>query len=315
MGVHFMRKLTTLAAATVLAAGALAGTVVIPAAAAAPAHPQAKPSHSPHPTKTPTSTPTTDPTALPRPDHVVIAVFENKDYSTIAGSPTFSAWAKEGALLTDSHGVTHPSEPNYLALWSGSTQGITDDSCPHTFTTPNLGQQLIAAGASAAVYSEALPSAGSTVCGAGTSPHLYARRHNPVVDWTQTADAAHNLPWSSFPSDYSTLPTVSMVVPDTCDDMHDCSVATGDAWLGSKLSAYKDWAKTHNSVLLVTFDEDSYSTTNNNHIYTFMIGQHVRPGSTYSTRVDHYGVLHTIEQAYGLTQLGPSEAPVTGVYQ
>jgi acid phosphatase len=96
--------------------------------------------------------------------------------------------------------------------------------------------------------------------------------------------------------------------------MHDCSVSTGDAWLGSKLSAYKDWAKTHNSVLIVTFDEDSYATSANQ-IYTFMIGQHVRPGATYGARVDHYGILHTIEDAYGLPELGPTEASVTGVYQ
>jgi phosphatidylinositol-3-phosphatase len=322
-GVRSMKKFATLAAAGTLAAAALIGTMTIPAAVAAPATSHAKPSHKPSPTPTtsptPTATPTPTPTAsdsstLPTPDHVVIAMFENEDSTAIASSPTFSAWAKEGALLTDSHGITHPSEPNYLALWSGSTQGVTDDSCPHTFTTANLGQQLIASGRSTSIYSERLPAAGSTTCNAGTSPHTYARRHNPLADWTQTADAAHNLPWTSFPSDYSTLPTVSMVVPDTCDDMHDCSVSTGDAWLANNLQSYKDWAMTHNSVLIVTFDEDSSSTTANK-IYTFLDGQHIRPGSTYASRVTHYGVLHTIEQAYGLTELGTSEAPITGIYQ
>jgi phosphatidylinositol-3-phosphatase len=308
-----MNKLATVAAATALATGAILGTVTIPAAVAAPGHVHVKPTHKPSPSPSASTSPTTS-TSLPTPDHVVIALFENKDYSAISTSPTFSSWAKAGALLTDSHGVTHPSQPNYLALWSGSTQGITDDSCPHTFSTANLGQQLIAAGRSVKIYSEGLPSAGSTTCSAGTSPQTYARKHNPLVDWTQTADAAHNLPWTSFPSDYTTLPTVSLVVPDECNDMHDCSVSTGDAWLSSKLAAYKTWAMTHNSVLIVTFDEGS-TTTTANQIYTFMVGQHIRPGSTYGTRVTHYGVLHTLEQAYGLTQLGTSEAPITGVYQ
>src|SRR3954454_18749697 len=108
-----MKKPTPVAAATPLAPGALIGTATIPAAVAAPTHSHVKPGHKPSPTPStttpPTTGPSTTPTTLPRPDHVVIAVFENKDYSAISTSPTFSSWAKSGALLTDSHGVTHPS--------------------------------------------------------------------------------------------------------------------------------------------------------------------------------------------------------------
>ena len=120
---------------------------------------------------------------VPVPDHVVIVVEENHSYAEIIGSaaaPYINSLAQQGALFTASHGVTHPSEPNYLALFSGSTQGVTDDSCPHTFSTANLGSELIAAGGSFIGYSEDLPAPGSTVCTSGA----YARKHNPWVNFS-----------------------------------------------------------------------------------------------------------------------------------
>jgi acid phosphatase len=242
-----------------------------------------------------------------------VVVFENKDYAAISSSPTFAAWAKEGALLTDSHGVTHPSEPNYLALWSGGTQGVTDDSCQDV-TANNLGEQLITLGYSVRGFLDAMPTAGYTGCTYGTGQHVYARKHNPLVDFAATAGAGHNVPFTQWPSDYSRLPTVSLVVPDLCNDMHDCTVATGDAWLRTELGDYKAWAGRHNSLLVVTFDEDS-AETSANRIYTFLLGEHVSPGATYSSRVTHVNVLHTIEQAYGLPQLGSAAAPITGIYR
>src|SRR5438105_2086790 len=82
-------------------------------------------------------------------DHVVIVIMENHGYSQIIGSssaPYINNLAKQNALMTQSFAIGHPSEPNYHELWSGSNQGVTDDSCPHTFTTGSLGQQLISAG-------------------------------------------------------------------------------------------------------------------------------------------------------------------------
>ena len=115
---------------------------------------------------------------LPRPDHIVMVIEENHSYSQIIESPDapyINSLAAEGAVFTQSFGVTYPSQPNYLALFSGSTQGITDNSCPHTFTTPNLGHALLEAGLTFAGYSENLPSVGSLICSVG----LYARKHNP----------------------------------------------------------------------------------------------------------------------------------------
>jgi hypothetical protein len=248
--------------------------------------------------------------AVPRPDHIVLVMFENKKYSQINGSssaPYFNSLAGQGAKFTKSFGVTHPSQPNYIALFSGSTQGVTSDSCPQNYTGKNnLGAQLIAAGLTFKGYSESMPSNGYTGCTSGT----YARKHNGWVDFNNVP-AASNLTYASFPTDFTTLPTVSFVSPNLCSDMHDCSIGTGDTWLNSHLSAYATWAKTHNSLLIVTFDEDSGTTTNQ--IFTAFVGQHVKVGS-YTEQINHYNILTTIESAYGLSTLN-SAAPITDVWQ
>jgi len=236
---------------------------------------------------------------VPRPDHVVIVIFENTSASSIIGNsqaPYFNQLANTGANFTNAHAVTHPSEPNYLDLFSGSNQGVTDDSCPHTFSTANEGAQLIAAGLTFTGYSEDLPSAGSTVCTSGN----YARKHNPWVNFTNVP-AADNQPFTAFPTDFTQLPTVSWVVPNLCDDMHDCSIPTGDTWLKNHLDAYVQWAKTHNSVLITTFDENDGSA--GNQIATIFNGQPVKQGG-YGEAINHFSVLRTIEDMYGLPYAG-----------
>ncbi|MDH6134137.1 hypothetical protein P3T37_003539 [Kitasatospora sp. MAA4] len=239
--------------------------------------------------------------SVPQPDHVVVVIFENTAEGSIIGNsnaPYFNQLANSGALFTNAFAIEHPSEPNYLDLFSGSNQGVTDDSCPHTFSTANEGAQLIAKGLTFTGYSEDLPSAGSTVCTAGTSS--YARKHNPWVNFSNVP-AADNQPFSAFPTDFTKLPTVSWVVPNLCNDMHDCSTATGDTWLKAHLDSYVQWAKAHNSVLITTFDEDD--SAGNNQIATIFNGQPVKTG-TYNEHVDHFGVLRTIEDMYGLPYAG-----------
>ena len=249
---------------------------------------------------------------VPRYDHVVIVMEENHSYSEIIGSSSApyinNTLAAGGALFTQSFAIEHPSEPNYLDLFSGSNQGVTDDSCPHTFSGNNLGSQLISAGKTFKGYSESMPSDGYTGCSSGE----YRRKHNGWVNFS-TVPAASNLRYSVFPSsaNYASLPTVSFVSPNMCNDMHDCSVGTGDTWLKNNLSAYASWAKTHNSLLIVTFDEDSGTTTNQ--IFTAFVGQHVKVGS-YTEQINHYNILTTIESAYGLSTLN-SAAPITDVWQ
>jgi hypothetical protein len=249
--------------------------------------------------------------ALPRPDHVVIVVLENHAYGEViqnSKAPYISSLATSGATLTQSFAVTHPSQPNYLALYSGSTQGLTSDSCPHTYSSANLGQELLATGKTFIGYSESMPSDGYTGCTSGR----YARKHNPWVNFTNVPASA-NLRYTRFPTDFTQLPTVSFVIPNLCNDMHDCSVSTGDTWMKNNLDGYVRWAKTHNSVLLLTFDEDDYGASNR--IPSLFVGQPVKPGS-YSTRVTHYGILRTLLDMYGLPCVGSacSAAPLTTIW-
>jgi len=234
------------------------------------------------------------------PAHTVVVVLENHGYGEVIGSPQapyLNGLARQGALLTDSRAVTHPSEPNYLALFSGSTQGVTDDSCPHQFPGPSLGSELIAAGRTFTGYSEGLPATGSQACTSGE----YARKHVPWINF-RSVPAADSQPWSSFPAgEYQRLPTVSFVIPDLCHDMHDCPVATGDTWLRAHLSGYAAWAMTHDSLLIVTWDENDGSP--GNQIPTILAGQPVRPGR-YGQPITHYSVLRTLETLYRLPLLG-----------
>jgi hypothetical protein len=109
-------------------------------------------------------------------------------------------------------------------------------------------------------------------------------RPRPRVDFGNVPASA-NQPFSAFPTDFTRLPTVSSVVPNLCNDMHDCSIATGHTWLRVHLEAYAQWARTHDSLLIVTFDEDDFTTSNQ--IPTFFAGPMVKPG-TYGESVTHY---------------------------
>jgi len=239
--------------------------------------------------------------AIPRPAHVVIVVEENRSQANIIGSksaPFINALAARGAVMAQSFAETHPSEPNYLALFAGSTFGVTKDVCPvNAGAAPNLASELLAAGYTFAGFAEGLPAVGSTVCSAGK----YARKHVPWANFTNVPPA-NSLPFSSFPmGNFASLPTVSFVIPDNDNNMHDGSVAQGDAWLNRQLSGYADWAAANNSLLIVTWDEDDNSSRNQ--IPTVIYGAHVQPG-TYDEQISHYNVLSTLEQMYGLPKTG-----------
>src|SRR5262249_4556192 len=228
--------------------------------------------------------------AVPPPDHVVIVIEENHSFSSIIGSsqaPYINSLARQGALFTQSFPVTHPSQANYLDPFSGSTQGITSDACPHTFAGGNLGSQLIAAGLDFAGYSEGLPSIGSKVCSSGA----YVRKHNPWVDFSNVP-SGDNLRFADFPTDLRTLPTVSFVVPNLNNHIHDGTIVRADTWLRDHIDPYVQFAKTHNSLLILTWDEDDHSQSNR--IPTIFVGPMVKPGR-YSERITHYNVLRTVE--------------------
>ncbi|MGH3628663.1 MAG: alkaline phosphatase family protein, partial [Sciscionella sp.] len=230
------------------------------------------------------------------PGHVVVVMEENHGYSDIIGNPSapyINSLAARGALFTDSHGVSHPSEGNYIALYSGHTYGLTDDTCGTRVNEPNLYTQL---DGDMVNYSESLS---GDRC--GNSGGLYSPWHNATSYFTNVPPSG-NRPFTAFPTDYATLPKVAFVAPNMQDDMHDGSVARGDRWLRSNLGGYAEWARQHNSLLILTWDEDE-GTQGQNRIATIAIGEHVAPG-TYPQRITHYTVLRTLESLFGLAPLG-----------
>ena len=248
------------------------------------------------------------------PVHTLIVMLENHSYGEVIGNgsaPFLNKLARSGALFTRSHAITHPSQPNYLALFSGSTQGITGDDCPQRFTGPNLASELLAAGYTFTGYAQGLPGVGSNTCNVGT---YYARRHVPWSNFTNVPSSLSK-PFTAFPAgNFAALPTVSFVIPNLCHDMHDCAVSTGDAWLRARIGPYAAWAMTHRSLLIVDFDENDGSP--GNMITTIFYGGTVRPGR-YGEPITHYSVLRTIENLYGLRPLGQAAGakPITNVWR
>jgi len=252
------------------------------------------------------------PDAGPHANNVVVVIMENRDYDLIIGSSQAPYINKtlvpQAALMTNSHAITHPSEPNYLALFSGSTQGVTDDSCPHTFGTSNAGQELIAAGKSFDGYSESMPYNGYTGCYSGE----YARKHNPWVNFTNVPPAS-NLVYNGFTA---TPPTLAIVVPNLCNDMHDCSTQTGDTWLSKNVPAILKYNKKHDGLFILTWDEADPDANGKNQIATLLIGPMVKPGK-YNQDVDHYSILRTIEDIAGVacTAGACKAAPVKKIWK
>jgi hypothetical protein len=249
--------------------------------------------------------------SLPRPDHVVIVIEENKPFSRIIGNPEapyINKLAAHGMLFTRSYGVAHPSQPNYLALFSGVTHGIRSDVCPLELEGGNLADALVGKGLSFTSYAESLPRQGFEGCSYGA----YYRKHNPVANWKGLT--VLNQPFGAFPQNFENLPAVALLIPDQDNDMHDGSIAQGDAWMAKNVEPYVQWAMSHNSLLIVTWDEDDGSA--DNRVATLFIGPMVQSGHN-EQRIDHYSILRTIEEMFGLEYLGNSAGakPIDNVWQ
>ena len=208
-------------------------------------------------------------------------------------------------MFTESFAVSHPSQPNYLALYSGSTHGVKNDACPLKLTGTNLGSQLISAGLSFTGYSEGLPSAGFSGCTAAAG---YARKHAPWANFSSLPPSTHQ-PFSLFArADFHTLPTVAFVVPTLSHDMHDGSVTQGDAWLKAALDSYVQWSRANNGLLILTWDEDD--DHHKNQILTVFVGPMVKPGVV-NRHITHYDVLRTLEAMYKLPYAGKAASAST----
>ena len=277
--------------------------------------------------------------APPRPSHVVIVIEENHSFNQILGTTDdignakpgdgvsyrnnagyFVDLATMGVSFTNAHGETHPSQPNYIALFSGGTQGITGDectadhikcngqACPATISAPSLAGQLIGTGLSFKAYAEGYdPSSNS--CQVGD----YAAKHCP---WTSFVDIQHDhaylvKPFTDFSkSSFANLPDVAFVMPNLKHDMHDGKdpgrITAAANWLSSNLKPYVDWAMANNSLLIVTWDENQGNLKTDkadNQIPTLFIGPMLHSGSQ-SDRIDHYAILRAVEDMFGLPYLG-----------
>ena len=241
--------------------------------------------------------------------HVVVVVFENKEASSIAGNPdapTFNALARRYATITHYDAVAHPSLPNYLALVSGSTHGISSDCTDCVVRARSLADTLAAAGKSWKTYAED-----------------YAKKHDPFLYFRDVAGSRARrdrvVPFTRLGRDLARqrLPDFSLVIPNLCDDMHDCSVATGDAWLKAHVAPLLRSPELRGGVVFVVFDEGTSDTGGGGRIEALALGPTVRRGSRFAKPTNHYGLLRTIEDAWGLPRLGFSRTgtPIGGIWK
>lgn len=286
--------------------------------------------------------------SVPHYDHIVLVIDENKNDTQIRGSalaPYINTVLLPGSAdLTRFVAEQHPSQPNYLQLFSGSDQGVKQDGLPGTpaepgtlaapppFHTPNLGREILSAGRTFAAFSESLPSVGSTAEAFSNDAGLneYVRKHNPAVEWQDDAatnasnpnalPSSVNRAFADFPTTdagFAGLPSFSFVVPNEQNDMHDGSITQGDTWLQTHIEPYRQWALTHNSLLIFTFDESDTSAPQqdpSNQIITAISGQnvivgkyseaaiarfHLSDAAAPDTAINHYNLLRTIEEALG----------------
>jgi phosphatidylinositol-3-phosphatase len=255
-------------------------------------------------------------TGIPAFAHVFMIVFENKQAKQVFGSrdaPTFNDLGRRYATLTDYTAVTHPSLPNYLALVSGSTHGIHSDCTSCLVGGSNLADSIDRAGRTWKAYAEGLPRPGYT----GASSGLYAKKHMPFLYFRDIVGSGarrrHVVPLTQLTADLrrNEPPDFGLVVPNLCNSMHDCPVASGDRWLGRVVPPLLQLPQT---VVFVVFDEGSFFS---NHVAALALGTAVRPGATSSRPTGHYGLLRTIETAWGLPLLGGSKAarPITGIWR
>jgi hypothetical protein len=260
-------------------------------------------------------------TPLPRFDHVLVVVLENKDQSSVLGNaeaPNFNRFARRYTVLSNYGGIAHPSLPNYLALVSGSTHGIRTDCTTCLVSGRNLADTLERAQLTWKVYAEGIPRPGWT----GGFSGRYAKKHVPFLYFrdivSKPARLKRVVPLRQFSRDLAAayLPSFSLIVPDLCHDMHDCSIETGDAWLGGFLKPLLRSPQLANSVIFVVTDEPSDSNPAAP-VPALALGPLVKTRSRFSARTSHYGLLRTIEDSWALPRLGRSAQarPITGIWR
>lgn len=239
---------------------------------------------------------------------VLVVVLENTDYKEALTRPFLKTLTEKGALLTDYHGVAHPSQPNYVAMVAGDTRKVKDDE-KYELEGRTLADLLEAKGRTWAVYAEGYPG------GCDARPHIkkYARKHQPLMSFPAIrADAkrcARIKPAAELDQDAAAgrLPDFALYVPDLDHDGHDTGSGYASQWMAKAWAPRLADPKFMDGLLvLVTFDEDG--GTEDNRVYAVLLGPGVKPGAVSATRYSHYSIMRTVEAAFGLGDLGREDA-------
>ena len=254
------------------------------------------------------------------PTHVAVIVMENEEYSDLLAAPHIPYihhLVASGALAGQMYAVTHPSLPNYLALTTGSTNGISDDCTGCSVPGSGLAGQLNSHRISWHAYMEDMPHP----CFTGSDAGLYAKKHNPFIYAdalrADAAACARIVPFGRLGSDERarTLPRFIWVTPNLCHDMHDCDPSSGDRFLAANVPALLA-AMGPRSLLIVTWDEGSSDDgccrlAHGGHILTVLAGPAARHGARLGSAADHYSTLQLIEDLFGLPRVGGAACPCT----
>ncbi len=273
---------------------------------------QPTPTVTPNSTATPTFTPTDTPTGTPTPaiQHVFVVVMENHSYTQVwntGSTPYITSLGNTYARATNYHAITHPSLPNYLDLYAGSNYSITTDCAPSAschIDAVNLADNLEAHGLTWRTYQESMP-APCYLKSSGT----YAPKHNPFIYFDDIRNNAARcnagvVPYTQLASDLgsaATTPNYVFITPNLCNDMHDCSVRTGDTWLSNHLPPILNSpaCTVDRCLLILTWDEDNHSQ--GNQVLTIFAGSAAKTGgATSAVSYTHFSLLRTVEDLFGL---------------
>jgi hypothetical protein len=280
------------------------------------------PTPTPTPTATPAPTPTPTPTpapssrsSLPSFSHVFVIAMENEESSSIVGNaaaPYINELAAGHGLAASYFAVSHPSLPNYLALTAGSTFGISSDCTTCFVNASNIADQVEASGRTWKAYMESMPSN----CFVGDA-YPYMQKHDPFIYFNDIRTnaarcAADVVPFTQLSADLTngTVPSFAWITPNMCNDMHDCSIATGDAWLARVVpSILASSAFRNGGALFITWDEGSSSAgccgdAAGGQVAALIVAPNDIAGLRSTINETHYSLLRTIEDSWGLSALG-----------
>jgi hypothetical protein len=232
--------------------------------------------------------------------HVVWILMENKDYSSVIGggsAPFINRLAHTFGLSTNYSAISHPSLPNYIALTSGSDQGISDDSGPssHRLNVPSIFSQLPGGG------SRSLEQGMPGTCATGDSGE-YAVRHDPETYYTTLGQGCrrYDVPFGPRPNLSARF---TFITPNLTNDMHDGTIGDGDRFLQGYLPALMATSqyRARDTVIFITWDENEGS--GGNQVPCIVISPFTHR-VTDRTRYTHYSLLRTTEALLGLPFLG-----------